>query len=66
MPLDKEGIDIVCVFVDRLGKRPISIPCCKSVDARTLAQLYLVHIHKYYSPATTVVLDCGQQFVSAF
>ena len=37
MPPDKEGMNIVCVFIDRLGKRPISIPCNKSVDARTLA-----------------------------
>jgi hypothetical protein len=37
MPPDKEGINIVCVFIDRLGKRLILIPCNKSVDARTLA-----------------------------
>ena len=66
MPPDKEGMNIVCVFIDRLGKRPISIPCNKSVDTRTLAQLYLVHVYKYYGPATTVVSDRGPQFVSAF
>jgi RNase H-like domain found in reverse transcriptase/Integrase zinc binding domain len=59
MPPDKEGMNMVCVFVDRLGKRPISIPCNKSVDARTLAQLYLVYVYKYYGPATTVVSDRG-------
>ena len=57
---------MVCVFVDRLGKQPISIPCDKTVDARVLAQLYLIHVHKYYGPATTVVSDRGPQFVSAF
>ena len=66
MPPDKEGKNMVCVFVDRLGKRPISIPCDKTVDARVLAQLYLIHVHKYYGPATTVVSDRGPQFVSAF
>jgi hypothetical protein len=66
MPADKAGMNIVCVFVDRLGKRPISIPCNKEIDARVLAQLYLIHIHKYYGPATTIVSDRGPQFISAF
>jgi hypothetical protein len=66
MPADKEGKNMVCVFVDRLGKRPISIPCNKEVDARALAQLYLVHVHRYYGPATTIVSDRGPQFISAF
>ena len=59
MPPDREGMNMVCVFVDRLGKRPVSVPCNKSVDARVLAQLYLIYIHKYYGPATTVVSDRG-------
>jgi hypothetical protein len=37
MPTDKEGKNIVCVFIDRLGKRLISIPCNKEVDAYVLA-----------------------------
>ena len=37
MPPDKEGNDIVCVFVDRLGKRPISVPCTKKVNAKAMA-----------------------------
>ena len=66
MPADKEGKNMVCVFVDRLRKRPISIPCNKEVDARALAQLYLVHVHRYYGPVTTIVSDRGPQFISAF
>jgi transposase InsO family protein len=66
MPSDQHGMNMVCVFVDRLGKRPISVPCDKSVDARVMAQLYLTHVHKYYGPATTVVSDRGPQFISAF
>jgi predicted aspartyl protease len=66
MPPDRKGMNMVCVFIDRLSKRPISIPCNKAVDARTMAQLYLVHVHKYYGPATTIVSDRGPQFVSAF
>jgi hypothetical protein len=37
MPPDHKGINIVCVFVDRLGKRPILVPCNRSVDARVMA-----------------------------
>jgi transposase InsO family protein len=66
MPTDKEGKNIVCVFVDRLRKRPISIPCNKAVDAKVLAQLYLVYVYRYYRPATTIVSDRGPQFISAF
>jgi hypothetical protein len=66
MPLDGKGMNIVCVFVDWLGKRLILIPCNKLVDARVLAQLYLIHVYKYYRPATTIVSDRGLQFISAF
>jgi hypothetical protein len=66
MPTDKEGKNIVCVFIDRLGKRPISIPYNKAVDAKVLAQLYLVYVYRYYRPVTTIVSDRGPQFISAF
>jgi transposase InsO family protein len=66
MPPDREGMNMVCVFVDRLGKRPVSVPCNRKVDARVMAQLYLVHVHKHYGPATTIVSDRGPQFISAF
>ena len=59
MPPDRDGMNMVYVFVDRLGKRPISVPCNKTVDARVMAQLYLVHVHKYYGPATTIVSNRG-------
>ncbi len=59
MPSDQDGMSMVCVFVDRLGKRPISVPCNKTVDARVMAQLYLVHVYKHYGPTTTIVSDRG-------
>jgi hypothetical protein len=66
MPPDQNSMNIVCVFVDRLGKRPISVPCNKSVDAKVIAQLYLTYVYKYYRLATIVVSDCSLQFISAF
>jgi hypothetical protein len=65
-PRDSHGYDMIAVFVDRLGKRPISIPCYRTIDAPELARLYVIHVYKYYGPATTVVSDRGPQFVSAF
>ena len=65
-PKDKHGFDTIAVFVDRLGKRPISIPCHSTIDTPGLAQLYLIYVYKYYGPATTIVLDHSLQFVSAF
>ena len=59
IPPDGKGMDMVYVFVDRLGKRLVSVPCNKTVDARVMAQLYLIHVHKYYGPATTIVSDRG-------
>jgi hypothetical protein len=65
-PKDKHGFDAIAVFVDRLGKRPISVPCNRTIDAPGLARLYITHVYKYYGPATTIVSDRGPQFVSAF
>jgi hypothetical protein len=59
-------MNIVYIFIDRLGKRLISIPCNKEVDTRVLAQLYLVYIHRYYSLVITIVSDHRLQFISAF
>jgi hypothetical protein len=65
-PKDRRGFDTIAVFVDRFGKRPISIPCYRTIDAQELARIYIIHVHKYYGPATTIVSDRGPQFVSAF
>jgi hypothetical protein len=66
MPTDKEGKNIVCIFIDRLGKRLISIPCNKAVDVKVLAQLYLVYVYRYYGPVTIIVSDHRPQFISTF
>lgn len=66
MPMDEDGYDAILVFVDRLGKRPISIPCKRTCTARELAQLFLVHIYRHYGPPESMVSDRGPQFVSEF
>ena len=65
-PKDKHGFNTIAVFVDQLGKRPISVPCHSTIDAPELAWLYLIYIYKYYRPATMIISDHGPQFISAF
>ena len=44
MPKDKHGYDNVLIVVDRLGKRPFSLPCYKTAKAKDMAWLYYKHI----------------------
>ena len=54
------------LIIDRFAKRPISIPCKKTVDAKEAAQMYIQLLYWIYSPLLTIVSDCSLQFVSAF
>jgi transposase InsO family protein len=65
-PVSKKGFDSILVVVDRLGKRPISMPCFKTTTARDLAKLFITHIWRYYGPPDTIVSDRGPQFISSF
>jgi transposase InsO family protein len=64
-PPDKSGREII-VFICRLSKRSISIPCQKDTNALQTAQIYLDRVWRYYGPADTIVSDRGPQFVSEF
>ena len=55
-PKDKFGYDAALVIVDRLSKRPVSIPCHKNINAEQLARLFIEHIYRHRGP----------QFISAF
>lgn len=65
-PKDKKGYDYAMVIVDRLSKKIISIPCHKTVNARDVADLFLVHYYRHYGAPDTIVSDRGGQFVSEF
>ncbi len=58
-PKAKNSMNIVVVFINRLSKRPISIPCYKTCTARDLAKLYYMYILRYFSPLDTIVSDRG-------
>jgi predicted aspartyl protease len=65
-PKDRLGYDAALVVVDRLGKRPISIPCHKTVGPRELAELFVEHVYRHYGAPDTIVSDRGGQFISEF
>jgi hypothetical protein len=63
---DKRGYDSVFVVVDRLGKRPFSMPCTKDITAKGMAQLYINTVYRTYGPPDSITSDRGPQFISAF
>ena len=63
---DHNGYDIVMIIVDHFGKRPISLPCKKNIDAKGVARLYINYPYQIYRPPQTIVLDHGPQFILAF
>ncbi len=65
-PKDKQGYDAVFAVVDRLGKRPCSIPCTKKTTAKDMARMYVDRIYRTYGPPDSIVSDRGPQFISAF
>src|SRR5258706_1081805 len=65
-PPDRSGQDMLIVFICRLSKRSISIPCTKDTDAKETARIYLDRVWRYYGPAETIVSDRGPQFGSEF
>ncbi|KAE8551312.1 hypothetical protein EYB25_005196 [Talaromyces marneffei] len=65
-PTDRNGYDTVFVVVDRFSKIPISIPCHKTVTAKDLARLWVLHLYRRTGPPDTIVSDRGPQFVSEF
>jgi hypothetical protein len=59
MSKDKGGFDAILVFVDRLGKRPILIPCYKTSTARELVYYFITYIWRYYGPLDSIVFNRG-------
>lgn len=65
-PTSKNGYNMIVVFVDRLGKRPISIPCHKTVTAKDMARMFIMYVYRTYGPPDSIVSDRGPQFISNF
>jgi transposase InsO family protein len=65
-PKDRHGFDEALVIVDRLTKRPVSIPCHKTIDAKETARLFINHVYRWVGLPESIVSDRGPQFVSTF
>jgi len=58
-PESKAGHNMVAIFVDRLGKRPITIPVQDTITARELAPLFLLHVVRHVGVPETIVSNRG-------
>jgi hypothetical protein len=63
---DKHGFNMILVFIDRLGKDSVSIPCHKTINARGMAKLYVQWVYRFGHTPETIISDRGPQFVSSF
>jgi hypothetical protein len=65
-PESRTGHNMVAIFVDRLGKRPITIPVRDTITAKQLVPLFLTHVVRHVGLPDSIVSDRGPQFVSDF
>jgi hypothetical protein len=56
-PESKAGHNIVAIFVDCLGKRPVSILVRDTIIAKQLVPLFLTHIARYVSILDSITSD---------
>jgi hypothetical protein len=57
VPADCNGYDTIMIFVDRFGKRPISLLCRKNINAKGAARLYIDYPYWIYGLLDTIVSD---------
>src|SRR5579862_4436921 len=65
-PESRRRHNMIAVFVDRLSKRPITVPVRDTITARELAPLFLEHVVRHVGVPESIVSDRGPQFVSDF
>lgn len=66
LPLDEAGYDAALVVMDRLTKKSVSVPCHKTITAKGLAELFLIHWTRHFGMPDSIVSDRGPQFISTF
>jgi hypothetical protein len=57
LPKDRNGYNNVVIFVDRFGKRTITVPYHKAVSASDTAKLYIRYVYPYFGPLLTIISD---------
>jgi hypothetical protein len=58
--------DMIYVVIDQLGKRAYSIPCWKTITAKSMAWLFVIYVWRTHGALDTIVSDRGPQFISEF
>jgi len=58
--------DVIWVVLDQLTKMCYLIPCCTTIDAPSLADLFLDSIWKHYGLPLTIMSDRGPLFAAEF
>ncbi len=53
----KAGNNMITLFVNRLGKRPIIIPVHNTIIAKQLVLLFLLYVVRYIRISKTIVSD---------
>ena len=65
-PRDRKGYDAVCVVINRLTKRTMTLPINKDTTSQGFAELYYDRVWRLYGFPETMTSDRGPQFVAAF
>ena len=65
-PSDFKGYNAVCVVIDRLTKRTITLPTTKDITSKGFAELYYDRVWRLYGFLETMVIDRGPQFTADF
>lgn len=58
-PRDKHGYDSILVFIDRLSKSSVTIPCHKTTDARKIVQLFIEWIYRFRHTPESIISNRG-------
>ena len=65
-PKDSQGYDAVCVVIDRLTKRTITLPTTRDITSQGFAELYYDRVWRLYGFPETLLTDRGPQFTADF
>ena len=65
-PETKLNHNMVVIFVDRLSKRPITVPIRDTITARELVPIFLTDVVRHTGLPDSITSDRGPQFVSDF
>lgn len=66
LPRTARGHDAIAVFVDRLSKRVLLVPCSTNIDAEGYAHLFFSNVYRHFGLPRVIVSDRDPRFTSHF